>query len=567
MNNLPIKIKIVAINGRYTHSCLALFYVRNELEEHCPEALSELCQFTINDNYYKMLLQLTEGEPDYIFFSAAIWNSTLVEKLIIDIQRCLPACGLVIGGPQAEVLAEHKGGAAFTIVTGAIESVEPQFFHDLQNRCLQKSYGRSFFAVTPRNFKYPYREADFLTHLKNRHIYFETSRGCPFSCAYCLSASEKGLFHKDFETLRKELTDLLAHGPKVVRFIDRTFNDIPERALQIWQLLKELGGDTLFHFEMAPDRITEEMFEFLENLECGRFQFEIGIQSTNLTTLDAVNRRIEPTLAQKVVGRLAKIGTVHLHIDLILGLPFETRDTFAKSFRDVFFMGVHYIQMGLLKILPDTPIFHEAGNYGYEFSKDPPYSILSNKWLRHNELSSLFWFSECVEKFMNNRYFVSLWNYLRINEEDIFLFFEKLHQICNETDFFQRAVTQELMVQQLVRLVETRKDAESIIEILQYDWLRCGFRFLPESLAVGDDKEQPNFTRSQLYQNMPPELPGVYMKNTRNQFFRKSFFLRLAPQTLSHLGLETEFSAPCLCVLQDKEAGMYGYNKIRIFDY
>ncbi len=567
MSNFPQKVKLVAINGRYTHSCLALFYIRNELDIHCPDLVSELYQFTINDNYYKMLLQLSDGEPDYIFFSAAIWNSSLIEKLILDLQRCLPGCALVIGGPQAAVFDGDEYGSLVTTVTGAIESVEQHFYHDLQCHSLNKSYGRSFFSLRHQKFSYPYRGSDFINHLNNRHIYYETSRGCPFGCTYCLSASEKGLFHKDFDTVRRELKDILAYSPKIVRFIDRTFNDIPDRALQIWQLLAEIGGDTLFHFELAPDRITEQMFEFLENLECGKFQFEIGIQSTNLPTLDAINRRIEPNYAQKVVARLAQIGTVRLHVDLILGLPYETRETFAQSFRDVFSMGVHYIQMGLLKILPDTPIYHEAEKHGYVYCKEPPYSVLSNKWLGHSELSSLYWYSECVEKFMNNRYFVSLWNYLRKNDEDIFLFFEKLLCICLENDFFHRAATQELMVNQLVQLIENRKDAGVIVEILQYDWLRCGFRFLPESLAIFGNNAQPNYTRSQLYQVMPPELSGVYKKNNRNQFFRKSFFLRISAPTLSHLGLETKSSAPCLCVLQDKEGGMYGYKKVILLDY
>lgn len=571
VNNIYQQIKIIGINARFTHSCLALFYVRNELEKNCPDVAIEMLQFTINDNYYEMLLRLTQGAPRYIFFSAAIWNSSLIERLTLDLRVCLPAVQVVIGGPQASVLdgllnhAEHAGEDNCTVVVGEIEALGPDFYGDLLGGCLRSRYEGSFFSMQDRFFGYPYRQADFTDHLQNRHIYYESSRGCPFGCTYCLSSVEKGLYHKELAMVKRELSDILSHQPKVVRFIDRTFNDIPDRALAIWKFLALEPGATLFHFEMAPDRFTEEMDDFLATLEPGRFQFELGIQSTNKRTLVAVNRRVDPVQAYQTVHRLADIGTIHLHVDLILGLPYETAESFMASFRDVFAMGAHYIQMGLLKILPDTPIYREARDSGYVFCHEPPYAILQTNWMDHATISELFWFSEMVEKFHNNRYFVSLWRYLRRRREDIAVFFKELLAVCQDSGFFQLAATQELLCTKLVQVAAVREDEELIVEILRYDWLRCGFRFLPDCLLVDASKEQPEQTKSMLYQSLPPEMAGVYRKNTRNQFFRKSFFFRSSPETLREIGIITYLENPCLGILPEREVSLYKFNKIMIF--
>ena len=524
----------------------------------------ELYQFTINDNYYEMLVRLSATAPRYIFFSAAIWNSSIVEKLSRDLRVCLPSCRVVIGGPQAEVLAERLGPDNCTVVVGEIEGIGSDFFDDLQAGTLKPRYKGSFFSMPKRTFDYPYRDRDFAGPLRNRHIYYESSRGCPFGCSYCLSAAEKGVYHKEMAMVEEELGDILRCRPKVVRFIDRTFNDRPDRALAIWRFLAAEGGHTLFHFEMAPDRFTEEMFTFLPTLPAGRFQFELGIQSTNPETLAAVNRRVDPTEAGVTVARLTAMGNIHLHVDLILGLPFETRATFAESFRSVFAMGAHYIQMGLLKILPDTPICNDSARFDYRSCNEPPYAVLANRWMDHATLSELYWFSEAVEKFVNNRYFVTLWQYLRRRREDGFFFFQRLLALCHECGFFQLAATQELLCILLVQLADGRDDGRLITELLRYDWLHCGFRFLPDCLLQAPFLEQPEATRTALYQSLPRELAGVYGPAGRNQFFRKSFFLRVSSAALNEIGFTTEAESACLCILAEKEPGLFGFNKVLV---
>lgn len=559
-----INAKIVGINGRYTHSCLALFYVRNELNKHFEELDTELLQFTINDNYYEVLLKLSQGDPDYIFFSAAIWNSDLIHKLTLDLHQCLPDCKVIIGGPQATVIGESLDMSGACLVVGEVEAIKKTFYDDLRTGNLKPCYNASLFEMKSIDFSYPYRDVDFLTHLKNRHIYYESSKGCPFKCTYCLSAAQKGLFHKKMDTVTEEIRHLISFKPKIVRFIDRTFNDNPERALAIWELLIAEGGETLFHFEMAPDRFTEDMFDFLSTIKHGKFQFEIGIQSTNPKTLEAINRNTNGDAVVDTVQRLADLGTIHLHVDLILGLPYETRETFAESFRTVFGLGAHYIQMGLLKILPNTPMHQSMEEFGIKYCHNPPYSVIETKLMEHSCIRELYWFSECVEKFHNNRYFNSFWKYLRSTDEDMYLFFNGLLEHCRGGGFFERASTQELLCESLVTYIKKRNDRAILIEILRYDWLRCNYRFLPECLQVIETEYQPQRIRSRLYQTLPQEIEGVYTKGSRNQFFRKSFFLRISQKAAEIIGLNVKFPNQCCCFVAERQEGLFSFNKVLI---
>ena len=561
-------IKLVAINGRFIHSSLALFHVRNELEAHCEHVTTELFQFNLSDPLYEILLHLSKGAPEAVFFSAAIWNSDRVESLITDLHTILPDSMLVVGGPQGEVVGRNLGPGLCTVVQGAIESVEKDFYNDLQNNALQPHYGRSFFRLPEkqRRFVSPYREEDFHIHLKNRYIYYESSRGCPFSCTYCLSSAENGMVHKGLEQIRDELDLIMAQGPRTLRFVDRTFNDLPKRALAIWQLLLEYDTSTLFHFEIAPDRISEEMFTFLTTVPPGRFQFEIGIQSTHEPTLAAIKRRIDPENARKTVSRLAASANIHLHGDLILGLPYETEESFLQSFADLFNMGPHHIQMGLLKLLPDTSITRDAPKFSYRSCARPPYSVLANQWLDRECLQRLYWFSECVETFYNTRYFPSVWNYFRQTGEAVVPFFQELLEASQRHHLFQLAATQEFLCRILNDTLQGRDDYVLLRELLCYDWLRCGHRTLPSYLDLKWKEIERNL-KDRLHIRLPQSLPGVYEKSTRSRFIKQSVFYQFSGDSLHSLGFPINVDGGervCLAFMQEREPSVERLHKVTV---
>ena len=547
--------RLIAFNGRFIHSCPALFYVRAALEENLPGCKAEIVQYTINDPYYPTLRRIVSGQPAALFFSVYIWNSSYIKRLIVDLLKLLHGRPIILGGPGAAALAQNLPPEIFrrcTLVRGEVEGIAKSFYQDLAGNRLQQQYR----CEKAPGFKSPYRPEDFTGPLKNRTVYYESSRGCPFGCTYCLSASEKGVRHLPTTQVQEEIKALMRHQPKIIRFVDRTFNDLPERALDIWHFLVGLQGETLFHFEMAPDRFSEEMLRFLEKVNPGRFQFELGIQSMNPETLETINRKCDPEKLAANVRKLFAMDTIHIHLDLILGLPHEDRESFIRSFARVFRLGAHYIQMGLLKVLPDTPMRNFIEEYGMVVCEAPPYEVLANRWLAESELAELYWFGECVEAFHNNRFFRGLWDYLRQKDEDVAAFFAALLELCQESGFFDLAHTQEFMSSLLMELVRERSDAELLRELLIFDWLRCGHHFLPDHLV----RKPLSSYRKNLWSQMPQNWEGVYNYKNRDEFFKQSVFFPFTANFLNESRLSDDNNDAYLCFQEQRENTVFRLN-------
>ncbi|GAB4340938.1 MAG: B12-binding domain-containing radical SAM protein [Desulfobulbaceae bacterium] len=543
------RFHLVGLNCRFTHSTLSLFYLRHCLESNLPGCAVEISQFTINDPYYDTLLRLSTGRADALFFSVYIWNSGYVERLARDLALLDPELPLVLGGPQAPYV---DGGGTCTVVEGPVEGLGAEFYRDLEAGRPAPVYR----AEPVSGFPYPYREEDFSLLLRNRSIYYESSRGCPFRCSYCLSARDTRVARKDVATVAEELERLTAFDPKIVRFVDRTFNDDPERAAALWRFLARKPGRTVFHFEIAPDRFTEEMFASLEEVESGRFRFEIGIQSTDPETLAAVDRRMDVERALETVRRLALLDTIHLHVDLILGLPGQTAGSFRASFNRVFAAMPHYIQMGLLKVLPDTRLRERAAEHGLVFRAAPPYEILATRRLDHPTLARLHRFGECVETFFNNRWFRTLWDYLNGREEP-WAFFDRLLETCENEGFFDLSPTQELLARMVWQLAQAREDRDLLLDILRHDWLRCGHRFLPDFLEA----EPLAGTRACLRRELPVALPGLYDARTRAEFLKQGVFLRFSGPALAVIGLGEGNEPGTVCYLPEQTGGVLRHQR------
>lgn len=551
-------IKLIGCNGRYTHSTLSLFYLRQVLERKMSAVEITIQQFTINDSYFETLARCTDSEADYYCLSVYIWNSAFIGRLLHDLSLLYPDTPLIIGGPQAAELAKHLDIANLTLIKGEAEGLPDIFFNDLKKQQLKRSYQ----CLDKPEFSSPYRDADFSSLLANRHIYYESSRGCPYSCSYCLSAAETGVRHLEVKQVQTELNLILQHRPQIIRFIDRTFNALPQRTLELWTYLLSLKTDTSFHFEISPDLFTEEMFELLEKVPAGKFQFEIGLQSTHVPTVTAVNRKTKIKQALENIKRLAAIDTIHLHVDLILGLPHDTEESNRQTFNDLFALAPHYIQMGLLKILPDTPISCQQQEFEMVASKEPPYELLRNKWLSHQKLKELYWFGECVEKFHNCHFFKPLFTYLRGQQENGFYFFSSLLGVCRKHHFFEQAATHELMSSILAEVGKSRPDPSSFLEVLELSWLYAGRRKLPAHLPGQDLKKN----KEQLYQQLPQNMPPHFSHVDRNHFFKRAEFALFGPLALRTL-FDYQGNRPSLiCFLPDIQKGAMKHNKILLVD-
>lgn len=546
-----MRYSLVAINCRYTHSCLSLFYVRNELSKYLKDCSITLHDFTINDPYFNTLSRLLSIKNDALFFSIYIWNADYVLRLVTDISKVRSSLPIILGGPQVSALNLEDLPEQCTVVYGEIEGLDASFYRDLQQGALGQSYSGG--ANNP--FDFPYNDNDLSETLSERNIYYESSRGCPFSCSYCLSSADTNMRNKDIAAVKDELRQILTHKPRIIRFVDRTFNASSKRALEIWSFLAEHGEETLFHFEIAPGLFNSEMFSFLEKIRPGMFEFEIGIQSTHPQTLEAVCRKTNLTKALENIRRLMQLDSIHLHIDLILGLPYETEETFACSFNDIFTILPHYIQMGLLKILPETPISRETTDFNIVYCARPPYQILSTRWLDYTQIIRLYWFGECVESFYNNRFFRSFFTYIQ-RKESGFSFFSKLLDQCLSSGFFQQAKTQKLMNTLLLEIASAREDKKIIREILRYDWLRSGNRFLPENIIEKSLKEE----KDRLWQELPQEYPPLYTQKTRNYFFKQSLFASFSKEALQEIGI-VENAKTTVCFLPERENNVMQLHK------
>ena len=542
-----MKITLLAVNARYTHSAPALFYVRNALAARLSEAIIRLKQHTINDPYHETLLTVAADQPDAFFVSAYIWSAAFLRRLLIDLRQLFPQTPLVIGGPQAPWL-DLPPGVGATVVHGPVEGLPEGFYTDLVAGRLASTYHGDRSAA----FAMPYRDEDFSGELRHRHIYYESSRGCPFACSYCLSAAQRGVQQQELGMVLAELGRILAHRPRMLRFVDRTFNADPERALAIWRFLAAQPGETLCHFEIAPDLFTREMLDFLRTVPPGRFQFEIGLQSTHGPALAAINRRVDLARAMTNLRALVAMKTIHLHLDLILGLPFETRESFRQSFNEAFALAPHYLQMGLLKVLPGTPLADKAEEYGLVAGAEPPYGLLANRWLDHAALSELYWFGEIVEAFGNNRYFCALFGYFRQQEPDPFAFFMELLAQCRAARRFGHAKTQEALSAVLAELAATRRDRALFLDLLRYDWLACGHRFVPAHLEPLPLKE----TRDHIWHSLPADSPPFFTPQTRSEFFKRAVFASFGRELLATVGFADPPARGVLCFLPEQEKGV-----------
>ena len=537
-------LHLISLNCRYTHSCLAQFCLRAELERRLPDLPVRLSQFSLNDPYYQTLLRISGQAAQALLFSVYVWNHGYIRRLVADLARLQPELPIILGGPQAAAMSGLP--STCTLFVGEIEGAGDEFFCDLHQGTLKPCYH----AHPSRSFPSPYTPEDFHTHLKNRQVYYESSRGCPFSCSYCLSSISKGVRHKPLELVKEELRSLIITRPLIIKFVDRTFNDNAERAMAIWRFLLDEGQGVRCHFEIAPDRFTEEMFALLAQVPCDLFQFEIGIQSCNAATLAAVRRQMNLPQAEANIRRLVALNSIHIHADLILGLPQETTASFRQSFNRVFLLRPHHLQLGLLKVLPGTEMQARAAEFSLLHCAEPPYEVLANRWLKHNELRELHEFCECAEAFHNNRFFPSLWVYLLQRGEEPFSFFHSLLERCRQRGFFQLAQTQALMSSLLAELARQRNDGPLLLELLRYDWLRCGHRFLPEELII-----QPlSVLRDRLRQTLPQAIEGLFSSRTRTEFLKQTVLLELSAAAMTVLGLRE--GAAFVALLPEQAGGV-----------
>ncbi len=440
-----MKVLLTAINAKYIHSNLAVYSLRAYAKKYVQH--TEIAEYTINQTMDDILSDIYKKRPDVLCLSCYLWNILYVEQLITEIHKVLPDLQIWLGGPEVSYNAVSVM-ERYPQVTGVMCGEGEETFLELmehwlgegkdlcmirgivyrkEGACIQNE-ARPVMDLSKVPFVY-----DHIEDFQNKIIYYESSRGCPFSCSYCLSSIDKCLRFRDLELVKRELQFFIDHEVPQVKFVDRTFNCKHSHSMAIWTYLKEHDrGKTNFHFEVAADLLNEDELELIASMRPGLIQLEIGIQSTNPETITEIHRKMNFEEVKRIVKRVQEKGNVHQHLDLIAGLPYEDYHTFAKSFRDVYALHPEQLQLGFLKVLKGSYMHEKAVEYELLYQDRPPFEVLSTKWLSYDDVIRLKGVEEMVEVYYNSGQFV---NTLRLLEQafpDVFALYESLSRYYEE---------------------------------------------------------------------------------------------------------------------------------------
>ena len=434
-----MKILLAACNAKYIHSNLAVYDLKAYSSDYDKEVL--LREYTINQPKDEILKDIYGSGADVVCFSCYIWNISFVRELIRDLAKILPETAFWAGGPEVSYDAE-KFLTEMPEMTGVLVGEGEKTFHDLleyyidgkgslgeirgiayrDGEEIRHNGWRELMNLSEIPFVYQHLE-----EFENRIIYYESSRGCPFSCSYCLSSIDKKLRFRDPELVKKELQFFLDHKVPQVKFVDRTFNCKHEHAMAIWKyILEHDNGVTNFHFEVSADLLRDEEMNLMAKMRPGLIQLEIGVQSTNPETIRAIHRHMDLDKLKRCVDRVHSFRNIHQHLDLIAGLPYEDYDTFHRSFNDVYQMKPDQLQLGFLKVLKGSLMQGEAEKYGIVHKEKEPYEVLSTNWLPYGDVLKLKAVESMVEVYYNSGQFQHTLEYLVPLAKDAFTFYESL---------------------------------------------------------------------------------------------------------------------------------------------
>lgn len=458
-----MNILLTAINAKYIHSNLAVYSLRAYAAGKCEKYKEEIgiAEYTINQPLDEILMDLYKRKPEVLCFSCYLWNIEYVEQLVAELGKIMPQTDIWLGGPEVSYHASHmleQFPQVYGIMRGEGEETFlelAEFYYNNSGKSLEQCEkvqrlkeivgitfrdGEEIIETADRSVmdlsKVPFVYED-LDVFKNKIIYYESSRGCPFSCSYCLSSIDKCLRFRDLELVKKELQFFIDHEIPQVKFVDRTFNCKHSHSMEIWSYIKEHDkGKTNFHFEVAADLLNEEELNLISTMRPGLIQLEIGVQSTNEQTIKEIHRTMKFSQVTEVVNRVHAAKNIHQHLDLIAGLPFEDYNSFHKSFCDVYALRPEQLQLGFLKVLKGSYMEEKTKDYELLYQNRPPYEVLSTKWLPYSDVIRLKGLEEMVEVYYNSRQFEHTMELLEQVFGDAFVMFEEMSNYYEEHGYY-----------------------------------------------------------------------------------------------------------------------------------
>ena len=497
-----MKILLVACNAKYIHSNLAVYDLQAYASDYADHIV--LKEYTINQQKDDIMRDIYLEHPDVVCVSCYIWNLSFVKELMADLIKILPGADFWAGGPEVSYDAEKfltensefkgvmvgEGEETFKELAGHYVEKNPQNLKNMTGICYRDgdqiihNGWRQIMDLSSIPFIYK-----DLSEFKNRIIYYESSRGCPFSCSYCLSSIDKKLRFRDTETVKKELQFFIDNKVPQVKFVDRTFNCKHDHAMAIWKYINEHdNGVTNFHFEISADLLREEELQEMSTMRPGLIQLEIGVQSTNPDTIKAIHRTMDFEKLKGIVDRIHSFGNIHQHLDLIAGLPYEDYDSFRHSFNDVYALKPQQLQLGFLKVLKGSHVMEMCKEYGIVYKTQEPYEVLSTKWLDYDHVLKLKTVENMVEVYYNSGQFQNTLEYLENFFQDAFSIYERLGSFYMEKGYGDVSHTRMRRYEILLEFLEDVPEIsmDQVKDQMVYDL------YLRENL-----KSRPGFARDQ----------------------------------------------------------------------
>lgn len=500
-----MKILLAACNAKYIHSNLAVYNLKSCSGEYSSSVVVK--EYTINQIRDDILKDIYLEQPDVVCFSCYIWNISFVRELVPDLKKILPQVEFWAGGPEVSYDAVEflkKNPAFFGVMVGEGEET----FHELAGYYIERkpetlsgirgvafrdeNKGRDIVHTGWRELmdlsKVPFAYSN-LTEFKNRIIYYESSRGCPFSCSYCLSSIDKKLRFRDIELVKKELQFFIDNKVPQVKFVDRTFNCKHDHAMEIWRYITENdNGITNFHFEISADLLRSEELALMKTMRPGLIQLEIGVQSTNPQTIKAIRRTMDFEKLKGIVEQIHSFGNIHQHLDLIAGLPYEGYDSFHKSFCDVYALRPEQFQLGFLKVLKGSHMMEMTGEYQILYKDREPYEVLSTAWLTYGEILRLKMVESMVEVYYNSGQFKNTLVFLEKYFDDPFRMYEALGRFYEKKGYSEISHSRMRRYEILMEFAGEQKEipSEALSDVMLLDL------YLRENL-----KSRPSFASDQ----------------------------------------------------------------------
>lgn len=498
------KIVLAGINSQYVHLNLAVRYLKKYVEANSDLKI-EIYETNINNQVFNIIKDIYELNPDKIIFSTYIWNKEYVVEIVRELKKVLPNVEIILGGPEVSYKWEKfmaNMPEVDALLLGEGEKVILNFLTKKDKKALGVVYRENgeiiFNGIEPiiENLDIvPFPYEDWELEDRTKIFYYESSRGCPFSCSYCLSSIDKTVRYYSLDRVKKDLKRFLDSPIKLLKFVDRTFNLKKERYMEIWKFLLENYREGItFHFEINANIFDDETLDFLEKVPKGYFQFEIGVQSINPETMVAIKRN---NILDKLAHNVRRISrNIHLHLDLIAGLPYETYDIFKDSFNYVYNLKPEMIQLGFLKLLKGTQMYDEVEKYQYKYYSRPPYEVFSNEFISFGELVKLKNLEKMLDYYYNSEKFRYTCDFVIKNNFDTpFAFFEKIADYYDKKGYLKISHKEVALFNILYDFyVENNlKDLDIFVEFLKYDYLALGKPgSYPEWLKSNKDSELHN---------------------------------------------------------------------------